>query len=385
MFEESLTRAANTSLLLASRKNYRNWKRATYNVQAAQRQILFRILARNTETSFGKSHGFSDIATIEAYQQSIPIRTYEEFKPWIQRAAAGEQHVLTASPILMFEPSSGSASASKLIPYTEDLKEDFQQGIDPWIYALLTAHPRLLATKQYWSITPVASEKSYTAGRIPIGFEEDSEYFGAIKRKLIQAVMAVPSAVRRIRDLETFRYVTLRFLLGCRDLGLISVWNPTFLLLLLEKLPDWMPKLIADIAHGSITIPDALERKLLTEINTSLTPNPKRAQRLSLLWESFQANVSQLDTKGRTFYEAVWPNLVLISCWADAFAKEYADKLGIEGIKFAEGNSKVLSDYKILSTTTKYALDKNGVLLYKGSGAFNEKQWEILFNGMLGN
>lgn len=65
--------------------------------------------------------------------------------------------------------------------------------------------------------------------------------------------------------------------------------------------------------------------------------------------------------------------------------KEYADKLGIGGIRFAEGNSKVLSDYKIVSTTTKYALNKEGVLLYKGSGAFSEKQWEILFNGMLGN
>ena len=65
--------------------------------------------------------------------------------------------------------------------------------------------------------------------------------------------------------------------------------------------------------------------------------------------------------------------------------KEYADNLGIKGIKFAEGNSKVLSDYKILSTTTKYALDKDGVLLYKGSGAFSDGQWEILFNGMLGN
>ena len=65
--------------------------------------------------------------------------------------------------------------------------------------------------------------------------------------------------------------------------------------------------------------------------------------------------------------------------------KDYADNLGIKGIMFTEGNSKVLSDYKIVSTTTKYALDKDGVLLYKGSGAFSEGQWEILFNGMLGN
>ncbi|MBI2108197.1 TlpA family protein disulfide reductase [Candidatus Woesearchaeota archaeon] len=68
-----------------------------------------------------------------------------------------------------------------------------------------------------------------------------------------------------------------------------------------------------------------------------------------------------------------------------AMIREYADKLGINGIRFAEGNAKVLSDYRILSTTTKYALDKDGILLYKGSGAFNEKQWEVLLDGMLAN
>lgn len=62
--------------------------------------------------------------------------------------------------------------------------------------------------------------------------------------------------------------------------------------------------------------------------------------------------------------------------------KEYAEKLGIDGIVFAEGSPKVLSDYKILSTTTKYALSRDGILLYKGSGAFDEKQWEILLNAL---
>lgn len=62
--------------------------------------------------------------------------------------------------------------------------------------------------------------------------------------------------------------------------------------------------------------------------------------------------------------------------------EQYKNALGLEGIDFAPGNGKVLSDYQITHTTTKYAVGKNGLILYKGSGVFNEQQWETLFNAL---
>ena len=63
--------------------------------------------------------------------------------------------------------------------------------------------------------------------------------------------------------------------------------------------------------------------------------------------------------------------------------KNYKDRKGLNGIDFATGKSNVLSDYAIKYTTTKYAIAKNGVILYKGSGVFNEQQWEVLFNALV--
>jgi len=63
--------------------------------------------------------------------------------------------------------------------------------------------------------------------------------------------------------------------------------------------------------------------------------------------------------------------------------KQYKDKMKLEGIDFAEGDANILSNYQITHTTTKYAIAKNGAILYKGSGVFNEQQWEILFNGLV--
>ncbi|MBI3027840.1 TlpA family protein disulfide reductase [Candidatus Woesearchaeota archaeon] len=63
--------------------------------------------------------------------------------------------------------------------------------------------------------------------------------------------------------------------------------------------------------------------------------------------------------------------------------KNYKNKKGLAGVDFAEGKESILSDYGITHTTTKYAIGKNGDILYKGSGVFNEQQWEILFNGLV--
>ena len=63
--------------------------------------------------------------------------------------------------------------------------------------------------------------------------------------------------------------------------------------------------------------------------------------------------------------------------------QRYKDKKGLIGIDFAVGKADVLSDYAIKYTTTKYAIAKDGLILYKGSGVFNEQQWEILFNALI--
>ena len=69
----------------------------------------------------------------------------------------------------------------------------------------------------------------------------------------MEAALAVPNAVKHLRDLSVFRYVTLLFLLRQPRLRLISVWHPTFLSLLLEALPGGWESLLRDIAQGTLS------------------------------------------------------------------------------------------------------------------------------------
>ncbi|MEK6942857.1 MAG: TlpA disulfide reductase family protein [Nanoarchaeota archaeon] len=47
---------------------------------------------------------------------------------------------------------------------------------------------------------------------------------------------------------------------------------------------------------------------------------------------------------------------------------------------FAQGQERILIDYRITKTTTKYAIGSNGTIAYFAIGAFDEKEWEILLN-----
>lgn len=198
-----------------------------------QEGLLESILRRNRGSSFARLHDFRDPA---AFRASVPVRAYEDFAPWIERVAQGEPRVLTTEPVRLLEPTGGSSSATKLIPYTRGLQRDFQRALGPWLGSLFEQDPVLLARRAYWSVTPLVDRPTRTPGGLPIGFEEDSHYLAPLARFLVDFVQAVPPEVKRLRDTEAFLTRTAEALARCRSLGLISVWSPSFLTLLLDRL-----------------------------------------------------------------------------------------------------------------------------------------------------
>ncbi len=225
---------------------------ASRRVGSVQARILRRTLYRNAATSFGREHGFSGIRTVGDYQERVPVRGYTELEPYIARAAAGERHVLTADAVESFALSSGSSASNKLIPYTSPLLGDFRRGITPWLAGLYLEHPSLLLGKSYWQVSPVGTPGGVSSGGIPIGFGEDSEYFGRYRGALVRATLAVPEQVAGIADMDAFRFETLRHLLACRNLRFISVWNPSFLTLLLAEVRGLAPALIQRIGADGL-------------------------------------------------------------------------------------------------------------------------------------
>jgi hypothetical protein len=84
-----------------------------------QTKFLHKILRSNQNTQFGREHQFNQINDYIQFQKNIPIRSYEDFLPYIEKVKSGEKNVLTKSDLEYLLMTSGTTAGSKYIPITK--------------------------------------------------------------------------------------------------------------------------------------------------------------------------------------------------------------------------------------------------------------------------
>ncbi|XP_021735068.1 probable indole-3-acetic acid-amido synthetase GH3.1 [Chenopodium quinoa] len=94
----------------------------TSKCEEEQRKVLAHILSQNADTEYLKRHGMKGCVDVETFKNKVPVVTYEDIQPDIQRIANGDfSPILCAQPITEFLTSSGtSAGERKLIPMTSE-------------------------------------------------------------------------------------------------------------------------------------------------------------------------------------------------------------------------------------------------------------------------
>ena len=304
----ALLRVVNEGYRASLTLSWRRFQAAAAFPLLAQRAKLLSCLEAARGTAFGRDHGLDRVRSFEDYQDAVPLRTYDDLRPYVERMLDGETRVLTREVPQVFEPTSGSTVATKFIPYTTALLREFSAATGPWLYDLLTRRPTLRDCSAYWSISPSGPRDELTPGGARIGFQDDTEYFPAAVRRLLQILLPVPPEVARSPDVATCRYVTLRILLADPRLGLISVWSPSFLTLLLEFAREHAQRLAEDVARGTLRPPGGLGALKLRVP----PPNPERAI----------AILEALPASGPLRLRRIWPRLAVVSCWGDAAARQ---------------------------------------------------------------
>ncbi len=95
-----------------------------------QSQLFLQLIKDASNTVFGKQYDFKSITTIKQFQERVPVNTYEQFQPYIQRLIDGEQNVTWHSKIKWLAKSSGTTNdKSKFIPVSdESLRECLYRG-----------------------------------------------------------------------------------------------------------------------------------------------------------------------------------------------------------------------------------------------------------------
>jgi hypothetical protein len=195
------------------------------NPQKAQLKLLTEITQVNNYHDFVKGYSIS---------------TYEDL----------EDALMNLKGVKFYEKTSGSSGNQKLIPYNQALLDSFEFAFQAWAYDLLTHTLNLKTGRLFLSISSTAS--NYDLGYL---------------NKFLQRLLGFFRV--EITDFADLPKSIHNALVKAKDLEIISIWSPTYLLSALQSIKDLSP---------------SLTKKL-------------------------------------------WPNLKLISCWTEANSELSANKL----------------------------------------------------------
>lgn len=85
-----------------------------------QENILKTLLKTGSKTVFGREHHLETVKTYEEFKAAVPIRDYEQFKPYIDLVKEGKHNVLWKGQPIYFAKTSGTTSGIKYIPISKD-------------------------------------------------------------------------------------------------------------------------------------------------------------------------------------------------------------------------------------------------------------------------
>ena len=91
------------------------------NPSQVQDKVFQSLIENGKLTSFGAEYNFLEINSYSDFTKKIPLRTYEQLFPYIERTRKGEIDVLWPGEIKMFAKSSGTTNdRSKYIPISKE-------------------------------------------------------------------------------------------------------------------------------------------------------------------------------------------------------------------------------------------------------------------------
>jgi hypothetical protein len=85
-----------------------------------QEKVFSELISKASETAFGKDHDFQFIKDHRDFVDKVPIRDYEELKPYVDKMVAGEEDILWPGKPLYYAKTSGTTSGAKYIPLTRE-------------------------------------------------------------------------------------------------------------------------------------------------------------------------------------------------------------------------------------------------------------------------
>lgn len=285
---------------------------AAKNPKKTQANLLMGIIRNNASASFGKAHGFDTINTEDEYKRRVPIREFEEYRPYINYILLGKKGILTVVDPVRFNVTSGTIDEPKYIPVTSQSQAQELNLIGQWYYRALCNHPRFLDYYRVAIVSPL--NEGLTSSGIPFGNASGMMFNrtpGFIRR-----FYAIPVCIFQIKDYENRYFLIARYALA-KKVSFLLTPNPSTLIRLSEVMTKYAGEIIKAIHDGEIGRDLSDQPEIRNFLLRVVTPDPERAHYLEEI----------LNRTGALLPVDVWPQLKLIACWLGGSVGIQAHKL----------------------------------------------------------
>ena len=265
------------------------WKPLTQKTnypQQAQNDLLRDILERNKDTTFGKAHGFGKITSYAEFCKAVPVQSYEDLRPYIEKQEEEKQTHLNVEQPSIYAQTSGTLGKPKYIPILKSSISQYHKSQQCFTYALYASIPGIYSGKVLAIVSPAI--EGYLDTGIPYGSMSGLIYKSV--PRFILSKYAIPPEVLEIEDYELKYYLITVYALAESNITLIATANPSTLLKITTIIESQIDMLISDIEIGN---------------QNGLKANPSRAKGLKLLKAK----------KGTLTFADIWPNLKAITTW----------------------------------------------------------------------
>ena len=283
---ELITRLLMQHMRRSGEKAFREIEEASRHATSFSEQLLMKLVSDSKDTEYGKKYHFDSIKSIDDYKRLVPISTYDDYAPYIERIVKkGEENVLTSRKIVHFALSSGSVGVPKSIPVVQEVIDLYSEAGASRTFALagryLKEHGKKFPYHKCLNLVEITerfTELGVTKGAI-------SSVSLSHARPFLKYLMTTPLEVIFPKEEMDQKYLKLLFALAYEDLAFIAGAFTTALVDLMVYLTNNWEMLVEDIRTGTINKSIALSDELRASLEKQLKADPKRAAFLKAEFE----------------------------------------------------------------------------------------------------